>query len=98
MTTPGAGPLRAAVERRSAVAVVYLSRQRRVLVALAPLVLLVGLLVARGPVALLPGLLLLAVVGWLAYLSWPHLAPGPRVVRLLGVAAVLALATIQTAR
>jgi hypothetical protein len=94
MTTPGAGPLRAAVERRSAVLVVYLSGRHRAAVALLPLALLIGLVVASGPVALLPGLLLLTLV---AYLSWPHLPPAPRALRLLGVVTVLALTAFQTA-
>jgi hypothetical protein len=97
MTTPGAGPLRAAVERRSAVLVVYLSGRHRAAVALLPLALLIGLVVTSGPVALLPGLLLLTLVSWLAYLSWPHLPPAPRALRLLGVVTVLALTAFQTA-
>jgi hypothetical protein len=43
MTTPGAGPLRAAVERRSAVLVVYLSGRHRAAVALLPGLLLLTL-------------------------------------------------------
>ncbi len=102
--TPGAGRpptaaqrRRASVERRSAVLVVYLSGRRRVAVAAAPLALLVGLAFARGPVALVPGLLLLALVSWLAYLSWPHVTPPQRALRLL-VAAVVAAVTVAQLR
>ena len=91
-TTPDAGPLRRSVERRSAAVLVYLAG-RRPLVAAVPLVLLVALFFARGPIALLPGALLLAVVGWLAYLSWPHVAPRQRLLRV-AVLAVVVLATV----
>lgn len=98
MTTPGAGPLRQRIEHRSAVLVVYLAGRRRALVAAAPLALLVALVLASGPLALLPGAALVAFVSWLAYLSWPHLHPVPRALRLVGLLAVLAITAVQTGR
>jgi hypothetical protein len=60
------------------------------------LVLLVGGLAAPLPVAVPLLLVLLAVVGWLTYLSWPAVQGGGRVVRvatvgLVGLAVVLRL-------
>ena len=77
---------------------VFLSGQRRVVIALLPLVLLVVLAFVRGPLALIPGLLLLAFVGWLAYLSWPRLAPPQRVMRLVVLAVVVALTAFRVSR
>jgi hypothetical protein len=84
VSTPaaGRGPLRPRVERRSAVLLVFLSGQRRILVAAVPIVLLVAVALVRGPLAVVPGVLLLGFVGWLAYLSWPRLAPPQRVMRV----------------
>ncbi|NJP90007.1 hypothetical protein HCN51_11195 [Nonomuraea sp. FMUSA5-5] len=81
--TPGATGLRKAVERRSAVPMTFLFTQvpRWVAPALLVILLLVGFAVANplGGVAVLP---VLAFVGWLAYLSWPSLSVGGKVLRV----------------
>lgn len=87
-------PLRAAVERRSAVLLAWLSLRPRLLLP----ALVVGLLLLSGflppllsALSLLP---VLALVGWLSYLSWPTLDGRARVLRLLvlvGLVVVLLL-------
>ncbi|WP_018655021.1 DUF6703 family protein [Actinomadura flavalba] len=88
---PGTEGFRAAVERRSAPAVVLLHR-RRTLFLIAVLVLLcVGLFVANwlGVAALL---VLIAITTWLAYLNWPRLTTGARIGRVLAFAVLAAFA------
>jgi hypothetical protein len=92
-TAPG---LRGAVERRSAPGLVWLSTRPKVLLPLVSLGLLVGGLAAPVAVGVPLLLVLLAVVGWLTYLSWPAVVGGGRVVRvatvaLVGLAVVLRL-------
>ncbi|GAA1636578.1 hypothetical protein GCM10009733_037130 [Nonomuraea maheshkhaliensis] len=81
--TPGATGLRAAVERRSAVPMTFLFTQvpRWVAPVLLVILLLVGFAVANplGGVAVLP---VLAFIGWLAYLSWPSLGVGGKLLRV----------------
>lgn len=86
-TAPG---LRGAVERRSAPVLVWLSSRPKVLLPLVSVLLLVGGLAAPLPFGLPLLLLLLALVGWLTYLSWPAVVGGGRVVRLATVAMVAA--------
>ncbi|HEY5334950.1 MAG TPA: DUF6703 family protein [Mycobacteriales bacterium] len=92
-TTPDASPLRARVEERSAVFATYLAG-RRVLVFVLLIGAVVGFFVLRGALSLLLGVPLLALIGWLSYLSWPHIGLGARVTRgamLLVIAVVLVL-------
>jgi len=49
------------------------------------------------PVWVLP-ILVAGFLGWLAALSWPRLAPGPRLLRVAAIACVLAAAGIQAVR
>lgn len=84
-TAPG---LRGEVERRSGPALLWLSSRPRLLLPLASLALLVGGLAAPLPLALPMLALLLAVVGWLTYLSWPAIQGGARVVRVATVGLV----------
>jgi hypothetical protein len=80
--TPGATGLRRAVEQRAAAPLVFLYQLPRWIV---PVVLLALLLVAlalpdwRGALAVAP---VLAFVGLLAYLSWPSLRPGGKIMRI----------------
>ncbi|MEO3813806.1 DUF6703 family protein [Sphaerisporangium sp. B11E5] len=85
-STPDASEARRAVERRSATPLVYLYGLPRWVV---PVVLVVLLLAGfavpdwRGGVAVLP---VLGFVVWLAYMSWPSLGRGGRLMRVaLGV-------------
>ncbi len=84
-TAPG---LRGEVERRSGPALLWLSSRPRLLLPLASLALLVGGLAAPLPLAVPMLALLLAVVGWLTYLSWPAIQGGARVVRVATVGLV----------
>ncbi|MGJ6966575.1 DUF6703 family protein [Streptosporangium sp. G11] len=80
--TPGATGLRRKVERRSAAPLVFLFQLPRWI---APVVLVVLLLAAFavpsfwGGVAVLP---VIGFVGWLAYMSWPSLGAGGRLLRV----------------
>ncbi len=80
--TPGATGLRRAVELKSGTPLVFLFQLPRWLVPVVMVVLmLVGVVVPdwRGALAVLP---VLAFVLWLAYLSWPTLRIGGRVLRV----------------
>lgn len=90
-TTSAARPLRATVERRSAVLLVVLSRQPRWLLPLACAVLLAGVvfLPQAGAIACLVALL--ALVGWLSYLSWPAVDGRGRAVRVTSLVLLLVL-------
>lgn len=80
--TPSTG-LRRAVERRSAPALTYLSTQPKLLIpGVTALLLICGL--ALSPVyGVICLLLLLALVGWLSYLSWPVVVGPARAVRVV---------------
>ncbi|MBF8191133.1 hypothetical protein ITP53_36580 [Nonomuraea sp. K274] len=81
--TPGASGLRKAVEQRSAVPMAYLFSQvpRWVAPAVLVVLLLIGFAVAN-PLGGLAALVVLAFVGWLAYLSWPSLGAGGKLLRV----------------
>ncbi|MFC4584777.1 DUF6703 family protein [Sphaerisporangium corydalis] len=90
--TPGATGLRLQVERKSAAPLVYLyGLPRWILPVLLVVLLLVGFAVPdwRGGVAVLP---VLGFVGWLAYMSWPSLGNGGRLMRVALAAFLIALA------
>jgi hypothetical protein len=67
---------------------VWLSTRPKVLLPLVSLALLIGGLAAPLPVGLVLLLLLLAVVGWLTYLSWPAVHGTARFVRVATVGLV----------
>jgi hypothetical protein len=81
--TPGATGLRKAVERRSAVPLTYLFTQvpRWVPPVVLVVLLLVGFAVA-SPLGGVAALVVLAFVLWLAYLSWPSLGAGGKLMRV----------------
>ncbi|GAA3034137.1 DUF6703 family protein [Streptosporangium longisporum] len=80
--TPGATGLRRKVEQRSAAPLVFLFQLPRWI---APVVLVVLMLAGFavssfwGGVAVLP---VIGFVGWLAYMSWPSLGNGGRLLRV----------------
>ena len=92
---PGA---RQAVERASVRPLIFLQRLPRWVLLLA----VVALLVAGFAVPGWPGaaalVLVAAFLGWLGYLSWPTLTGQGRLLRVLAVACVLALAVVQAGR
>jgi uncharacterized protein DUF6703 len=72
-----------------------LSRLPRIFIPLLVLVLMVVGLSGPVPVAMLAFAVLAAFVGWLAYLSWPALDLGGRVVRVLMLVVVIGSAVAQ---
>lgn len=97
-TTPGAGPLRREIERRSAAPLVFLHQAPRwgVLLIVGGL-LIVGLALA-GPIGFVALLLIAGLMGWLSYLAWPQLAAAQRAMRTLSVLVVLGGACWQLVR
>ena len=93
--TPTAAGRRGDVERRSAPVLVWLSMRPKILLPLASLALLIGGLAAPLPVALPLLLVLLAIVGWLTYLSWPVVHGNARYVRLATVGLVAAAIVLR---
>lgn len=86
------------MERASVKPVAYLHQMPRWL----PPVVIAALFVAGISVRGWPGAALLAIVaallGWLAFLSWPALHPGSRALRLVMTAALVGLALWQASR
>ncbi|MEV4474354.1 DUF6703 family protein [Nonomuraea sp. NPDC049504] len=94
--TPGATGLREAVERRSAVPMAWMFTQlpRWVAPALMVLLLLAGFAVTNplGGLAVLP---VIAFIGWLAYLSWPSLGAGGKLLRVAMLTFLVLLAATR---
>jgi hypothetical protein len=97
MDAPRPGALRTTVERRSGVLLAWLSQRPRLLLPGVVLALLLAssLLPAVAGTACL--LLVVLVVGWLSYLSWPVLDRRGRLVRAVVVLMLLALAASRLA-
>jgi hypothetical protein len=89
-TPHGRGPRRA-IERHSAAPLVYLHQLPRWVLPLALVALLIAGMLGTGWVGAAALLVLAAVLGWLAYLSWPSTPP---IGRLLRVAAFVLLITL----
>ena len=87
--TPGASPLRHAVERRSATALLFLRSLPKALPPLIVIALLAGGVLLHGAAAALCLAAVMALFGWLLFLSWPALAPQARLVRIAVLAAML---------
>jgi hypothetical protein len=96
--TPGAAPARQVFEHRSAPSLLWLYQLPRWLLPLVS----VGLLITGMAVAGLVGAIALGgvaiLLGWLAALTWPRLAAGGRLVRLVAVSVVIAAAVLQGLR
>ena len=90
--TEGAPPFRHAVERRSAVVVVFLARLPRAVPGLLVAGLVAAGLLAPGAVGGVALLVVAALLGWLVYLSWPRVPLPGRAVRLVVLALVVAYA------
>ena len=86
-----ASSLRSAVEQRSGVLLVALSRQPRWLLPLVSALLLGGVVLLPPVAALACLVLLLALVGWLSYLSWPVVDARGRAVRLASLTVIVVL-------
>ncbi|MDA2802993.1 DUF6703 family protein [Nocardiopsis suaedae] len=93
--TPGAGPLRRRVEQVSAVPLVWLHQAPRWILPVAMAAVFITGLLLPGP---LGGALLVALaafIGWLAFLAWPNLRSGERLMRVVVVAGLAAMGVIQ---
>jgi hypothetical protein len=96
--TPDASSGRQAAERRSATLLLYLHQLPAwVAPVLLAMLLVVGLAV-RGPGGAVALCGVALVLGWLAMISWPRLAAGGRLGRVLVIAAMLAVAGWQATR
>ena len=90
--------LRGTVERASAPALLWLSARPKFLIPLLSAVLLLGGLATPLAVGVPLLVLLLLLVGWLGYLSWPVVQGAQKVVRLATVALVLAALVLRLTR
>ncbi|MEU4510176.1 DUF6703 family protein [Nonomuraea wenchangensis] len=94
--TEGASGLRKAVERRSAVPMAYLFTQvPRWVPPVVLVVLLLTALAVANPLGGVAALAVLAFIGWLAFLSWPSLGPGAKLLRVVMVLFVAAVAATR---
>lgn len=88
---PPATGLRRAVEERSRPVLVALSRQPKALLPLLSAALLAGVVFGPGSVSLLCIVLLVVLVGWLSYLSWPAVDARGRLVRVAALVLLVVL-------
>ncbi len=96
--TPGASGTRRAVEQRSAAALAYLHQLPALVPPLVLAVLLVTGLAVKGAIGAAALCCVAAVLGWLAFVSWPGLTGRGRVGRAAAIACVLAAAVLQATR
>jgi|SRR6266545_1765331 len=95
LLTPNAGPLRSAVERRSAPLLIVMHQLPRLVLPVLMAVLFgIGVIVA-GPVGVVALALLLVFLGWLSYLSWPVVDARGRVIRLALLGLLIGLMVMQ---
>ncbi|WP_061294563.1 DUF6703 family protein [Herbidospora cretacea] len=93
--TPGATGLRKTVETRSAPLLVFLYQLPKIVLPIVLVAFFIGGFAFpdwRGGLCMLP---VIAFTGWLAYLSWPSLRVGSRVLRLALLAFLLAVAVTR---
>jgi hypothetical protein len=90
--TPDASAARQAAERRSARPLLFLHQLPSWIAPLAVVVLFIVGLSVRGPGGAIALCGVAAVLAWLATLSWPKLAVGGRLGRILVITGVLVLA------
>jgi len=84
------------VEQRSAAPLAWLATRPRWIPFLLVLALLVGGLFAPPALGVPLLAVLLLLLGWLTFLSWPRLTPGARLARL-GVLALVVVAVVERA-
>jgi len=88
-STPPPSPWRAVLERVSRPWLTRLVQLPRFVVPALIAILLVAGLALPAPWGVLPLAIVTAFLGWLLALSWPTLATGPRLLRLLVVAILI---------
>jgi hypothetical protein len=89
---------RDAAQRRSAVPLTYLRQLPPSILPVLTAVLLVAGLAFKGPGGAAVLVVLVAFLGWLAYLSWPRVGPAGRLLRVIIIAGGVALAVWQALR
>lgn len=82
---------RAEIERRSAVVLVFLSKQPKWLLGLLAAGLLAGVVFGTPLIAAVTLVVLVSVLGWLSYLSWPITPASARGMRVLALGLLVAL-------
>lgn len=87
--------IRGRVERASAPSLTFLSRLPALLPFLVMLVLMLSGIFVGGPVGGVLLLLPIAFLGWLLYLTWPHLSRPERMMRSAVLLLVVAIAVTQ---
>jgi hypothetical protein len=90
--SPAAGGLRRTVERWSATPLVFLHQLPRWVLPLALIALLLAGMLGTGWVGATAMLMLAALLGWLAYLSWPSTPVPGRLLRLGAFVVLILLA------
>jgi hypothetical protein len=93
--TPGASPLRARVEQRSATVVVWLATLPRLVPITAAAALFLIAILAGGVIGGLVLLVIATIMAWISYLSWPSVPPVLRAVRLVVLLGVVAFAVSE---
>ena len=98
MYTPEASDARRTLERSSARPLLVLHQLPVWVVPIVMTALLVTGLAVPGWPGAAAFVLVAGFLGWLAALSWPRLAPGPRLLRVAAIACLLLLAGVQAGR
>ena len=96
--TPQASPTRRSVEQASARPLALLHQLPAWLPPLVAVALLITGLAVRGVLGAVALCLMAALLGWLAFVSWPTLGSRGRLGRALAIACVLAVAGWQASR
>ena len=91
-SSPAVGGLRRTVERWSATPLVFLHQLPRWVLPLTLIALLLAGMLGTGWVGATAMLMLAALLGWLAYLSWPSTPLPGRLLRLGAVVVLILLA------
>jgi hypothetical protein len=90
--TPDAGPVRARIERRSALVVIWLAHVPRLVPPLVVVVVFFAGLVLPGVTGAVLLLVTVAMMGMLSYLAWPSVPAQLRVFRLVVLLALFGFA------
>jgi hypothetical protein len=90
--TPDAGPVRARIERRAALVVIWLAHVPRALPPLAVVVVFFTGLLLPGIAGAVLLLVTVAVMALLSYLAWPSVPAQLRVIRLIILLAIFGFA------
>ncbi len=93
--TPGAGPVRARVEKVSSTFIVWLSRLPRVVPPVIVGVLFFGGVLISGVIGFVMVLLIVALLSLLTFLSWPSVPTGARVLRVTVLVAITIFAVTR---